>query len=310
MSCSSCGCNPCNEVTCDASNEPLASALNNFITAFFGTLTKTCVNDRVVWVLPCDLDSGFAGYPRVAGEGLACYFLRVFENVSAGAKVKVTDADTTPGNLSDKIAAGDGIDLTVLNTGGNEQLEISSEGTVKVTTNDTTAGFLSDKIIEGTGIDLAVINPGGNEQLEVSSECLVFVSATDVAPAFLDSKVVAGNEITATILNPGGVEQLEIAYTIPPSFSIPASNIDWSLSYTFRKTLGANTTFTFTNEQDGKTIVVAITNTAGNFTAGWPVAVQWANGSQPVLTLGAKTDVFTFVNFNGITYGSVVANMS
>lgn len=222
MSCSS--CNPCTEVTCDAANEPLASALNNFIVAFFGSLTKTCVNDRVVWVLPCDLDTGFPGYPRVSGEGLACYFLRVFAAVSAGAKVKVTDADTTPGNLSEKI--------------------------------------------------------------------------------------VAGNELVATVLNPGGNEQLSIAYAIPVSSDIAASNIDWSLSYTFRKTLGANTAFTFTNEQDGKTIVVAITNTAGNFTASWPVAVQWANGSQPVLTVGAKTDVFTFVNFNGTTYGSVVSNMS
>lgn len=267
MSCSNCGCNPCNEVTCDADNEPLASALNNFITAFFGTLTKTCVNNQVVWVLPCDLDTGFPGYPRVAGEGLACYFLRVFAEVSAGAKVKVTDADTTPGNLSDKIAAGEGIDLTVLNPGGNEQLEISSEGIVKATTNDTT-------------------------------------------PSFLSSKISAGNEITITVLNPGANEQLEFDYAIPVSSAIAASNIDWSLSYTFRKTLSANTVFTFSNEQDGKTIVVAITNTAGNFTASWPAAVQWANGSEPVLTLGAKTDVFTFVNFNGTIYGSAVQNMS
>lgn len=267
MSCSSCGCDPCHTVTCDASNEPLASALNNFITAFFGSLTKTCVNNQVVWVLPCNLDAGITGFPRVSGEGLACYFLRVFETISAGTLVKVSENDTTPGNLEDKIVAGDGIDLATLNPGGNEQLEISSEGTVKVTAVDTTAGFLSDKLI-------------------------------------------AGSEITLTVLNPGGDEDLEIEYTIPVSSSIAASNIDWALSYTFRKTLGANTTFTFSNEQDGKTIIVAITNTAGNFTAAWPVAVQWANGSEPVLTLGAKTDVFTFVNFNGTTYGSVVANMS
>lgn len=271
MSCSSCGCNPCNEVTCDASNEPLASALNNFIVAFFGTLTKTCVNDQVVWVLPCDLDTGFPGYPRVAGEGLACYFLRVFAAVSAGAKVKVTDNDTTPGNLSDKIQTGVGMDSSILNPGGNEALELVSLGQVRVSSNDTNLEYLSDKLVRS--------DRGG------------------------------GVTLPFPILNSGGLEQILIDPVIA-SESISASDIDWSLSYTFRKTLGSNTVFTFSNTQDGKTIIVAITNTAGNFTATWPVAVQWANGSEPVLTLGAKTDVFTFVNFNGTIFGSVVQNMS
>lgn len=219
-----CGCNPCSEQTCDPNNEPLSSALNNFITAFFGSLTKTCVNNQVVWVLPCDLDSGIAGYPRIAGEGLACYFLRVFQDVSAGAKVTVTENDTTPGNLSEKIAAG--------------------------------------------------------------------------------------NEIALTVINPGGDEELQVSYEIPAPSSITASDIDWSLSYTHYKTLGANTTFTFSNEEEGKTIIVAVTNTVGNFTASWPVGVKWRFGSEPVLTLGASTDVFTFVMINGVIYGSAVQDFS
>lgn len=271
MSCSSCGCDPCTTVTCDASNEPLASALNNFIVAFFGSLTKTCVNNQVVWVLPCDLDSGITGYPRVAGEGLACYFLRVFETISAGTLVKVSSDDTTPGNLEDKIQAGVGMSSNILNPGGNEVLELSSLGQVRVSSNDTNLEYLVDKLVKS--------DRGG------------------------------GVTLPFLVLNPGGAEQLLIDPVIT-SEAISASNIDWSLSYTFRKTLAANTTFTFTNEQDGKTIIVAITNTAGNFTATWPVAVQWANGSEPVLTLGAKTDVFTFVNFNGTIYASVVQNMS
>lgn len=222
----SCGCNsnPCTTAACDPANEPLASALNNFITAFFGSLTKTCVNDQVVWVLPCDLDDGFPGYPRVAGEGLACYFIRVFGLISASTFIKVTSADTTPSNLQPKTSAG--------------------------------------------------------------------------------------NEITLAVINPGGNEQLQIAYAIPVSSQISASNIDWSLSYTFYKTLGANTAFTFSNTQNGKSIVVAITNTAGNFTASWPAGIRWRFASVPVLTVGAFTDVFTFVNINGTIYGSVVQSMA
>lgn len=224
MSCSSCGCNPCNEVACDAANEPLASALNNFIVAFFGSLTKTCVNDKVVWILPCDLDAGIPGYDRIAGEGLACYFKRVFSSISASTLVKVDDNDTTPGNLIDKITAG--------------------------------------------------------------------------------------NEVQLAILNPGGDEQIQINHLLPVSSSITASNIDWSLSNGFYKTLSANTVFTFTNDQDCKTIVVAITNTAGNFTATWPVAIRWRFGIEPVLTTGVKTDVFTFVKINSIIWGSAVQDMT
>lgn len=81
MSCS-CSTTPCSCGGCDATNEPTASALNNFITEFFGTLTKTCVNNEVVWTLPCDLAVGAPEFPRNSGEGLACYFLRyILENV-------------------------------------------------------------------------------------------------------------------------------------------------------------------------------------------------------------------------------------
>lgn len=357
MSCSSCGCDPCNEITCDPANEPLASALNNFITSFYGSLTKTCVNNNVVWVLPCDLDAGITGYPRIAGEGLACYFLRVFNGITSSTQILVDASDTTPGFLADKVVAGGGVTLTVLNPGGNESLQIdtvvgapgrifvsaadttldflnvkltagagltgtivnpganetfdlTSDGNVKVTGADTTLGFLSTKITTGTGISATVVNPGANETLNLvaTTSGLVAVTGADTTPAVLNSKITVGPGLTTSVVNPGGDEDLLI--TNAASSSIGASNIDWSLSNTFFKTLGANTTFTFSNESDSQTIIVAITNTAGNFTATWPVGVLWANGSEPVLTLGVKTDVFTFVRINSILYGSVVQNMS
>lgn len=79
MACSDTGpCSPCEEVS--ASNESLPSALENFIVHFFGTVTKTVVNGKVVWTLPCDLAAGLPANPRIAGEGLACYFQRLFQN--------------------------------------------------------------------------------------------------------------------------------------------------------------------------------------------------------------------------------------
>lgn len=87
--CTNTGSTTSQTTTCDPANEPLASSLDNFITEFFGTLTKSCVNNEVVWVLPCDLGAGSTSFPRNSGEGLACYFLR-FMNAFLAAQVFAT----------------------------------------------------------------------------------------------------------------------------------------------------------------------------------------------------------------------------
>jgi hypothetical protein len=73
--------NPCavsqvNTTTC----ESLPSQIQNFTDQFFGTVTKTEVDGVISWSLPCGLDVGLPNNPRSSGEGLACYFLRLFED--------------------------------------------------------------------------------------------------------------------------------------------------------------------------------------------------------------------------------------
>lgn len=80
-----CNCNPClvsnaNTTAC----ESLPSALENFILQFFGQLEKTEVNGAVTWVLPCDLDVGLQNNPRLPGEGLGCYLLRLLNDGVVG----------------------------------------------------------------------------------------------------------------------------------------------------------------------------------------------------------------------------------
>lgn len=86
MSCCDNTNNPCNdELTNTAECESLPSQIENFTAQFFGTVTKTEVDGKVAWVLPCDLDVGLENNPRLAEEGLACYFLRLFEDGIVGA---------------------------------------------------------------------------------------------------------------------------------------------------------------------------------------------------------------------------------
>ncbi len=93
--------------------------------------------------------------------------------------------------------------------------------------------------------------------------------------------------------------------------SAGAVTIDWAASNDFSLTLNANlTTVTFSNPLDGQTIVVAITNTASNYTVTWGNSIKWVGGSQPVQTIGAKTDVWTITRIGSTYYGNVVQNFS
>ena len=55
-----------------------------FYRTVFGTVTKSEIDGQVVWSLPCNLDVGLPNNPRSVDEGLACYFLRLFEDGIVG----------------------------------------------------------------------------------------------------------------------------------------------------------------------------------------------------------------------------------
>lgn len=80
------GCTPCTTScnTNSAACETLPSSLENFIVSFYGEIQRTEVDGRVVWVLPCDLDTGIPGNPKGTNEGLACYFKRLFQEGLVG----------------------------------------------------------------------------------------------------------------------------------------------------------------------------------------------------------------------------------
>lgn len=75
-----CQCSPANTAQC----ESLPSQIQNFTDQFFGVVVKTELNGEVTWSLPCGLDTGLPANPRAEGEGLACYFLRLFRDGIAG----------------------------------------------------------------------------------------------------------------------------------------------------------------------------------------------------------------------------------
>lgn len=116
------------------------------------------------------------------------------------------------------------------------------------------------------------------------------------------TQTLTGKTLTSPALNTPTITGPTYA-----SASLAALDIDWATASAFYKTLAANSTFTFSNLADGRTISVALTNTASNYTVTWPT-VSWAGGVAPTQTTGAHTDVYTFIRINGTIYGSAVQN--
>lgn len=75
---------------------------------FFGSVVKTEVDGEIVWSLPCSLDVGLQNNPRAADEGLACYFLRLFQDgiVGATGPAGATGADGEDGKNAFTVTLG------------------------------------------------------------------------------------------------------------------------------------------------------------------------------------------------------------
>lgn len=63
------------------SPESVPSLISNLVNALYGEITKSVVDGRVVWNVPCDPNNTaeIDGFPRLPDEGLLCYIIRYFD---------------------------------------------------------------------------------------------------------------------------------------------------------------------------------------------------------------------------------------
>lgn len=86
--------------------------------------------------------------------------------------------------------------------------------------------------------------------------------------------------------------------------AMAALDLDCSLGNFFKKTIAANSTFTFSNAPPAGNdylMMLTLTHTSGTVT--WPGAVAWPGGSAPVLTAGKKHRFIFHTNDGGSTWG-------
>jgi hypothetical protein len=97
---------------------------------------------------------------------------------------------------------------------------------------------------------------------------------------------------------------------VQPSINIAALDIDWSLGYIFRKSISANSTFTFSNMEDGKVITVMIKNTSGAaVTIAFPSGI-WRDPAMVLSIPAGQKNVYTFIRDNAETTASFIPGMT
>lgn len=92
---------------------------------------------------------------------------------------------------------------------------------------------------------------------------------------------------------------------------VPNLNVEWVSGTIFYKSITSTSNFTFTNVQEGQTIILVIRNaTGGNLTFTFPAGIKWPTGIVPTTIVSACWSVFTFMRVTGITLASPVENLS
>jgi hypothetical protein len=144
MSC----CNDSNSNVCrqdipypQISSESVPSLISNLILALYGEITKSVVDGRVVWDIPCDPSDNpvtIDGFPRLPGEGLLCYIIRYFDDLAPILldAVTISGAQTILGQKTFTLPVlGDAVNNTLAQTiAGNKtfnwiKLPVGTTGT-------------------------------------------------------------------------------------------------------------------------------------------------------------------------------------
>lgn len=83
--------------------------------------------------------------------------------------------------------------------------------------------------------------------------------------------------------------------------------IDCSLNNLYTLYVDYDIDIVLTNMPDNKWITIFIENDQ-DWTISWPIDIKWPSSTPPTLTIGGKTDVYSFIQINSVIYGSAVQN--
>ena len=267
------------------SNESVPSLIDNLVNALYGTISKTVVDRKVVWDIPCDPDNTATVFdtPRLPGEGLLCYFIRVFNQENLAVQ-------NLSGGSIGSLPYQDGVSSTVF-------LPIGSSG--YVLTSDGSSPVWSPAIpFSGTATNIAGGSLGSIPyQSAVSTTQMLGVGASGFALTSNGSVPVWTSSVnSATNISSGA------------SGSIPYQTASSTTS--FIGIGSANSVLLSNGTSPYWSSSVPIATSAQNISGGAYGQIPWQSGasSTSFIPSGAAGQVLKVGNFGGFEWSYTVGN--
>ena len=120
------------------------------------------------------------------------------------------------------------------------------------------------------------------------------VDSAKIADGAIDTVHIADSNITTAKIADDAISYAKMGAEFTTSAVISASDVDWSAAAVHTKTLGANTTLTFSNVSTGMVIDLVID---GNYTLTLPASVKEISGTYD----GTVSNLIQIVSTNGAT---------
>lgn len=258
------------------------------------------------------VDNGVYQVLSIGGSGLDAEFIRhtSFDNSSEipGSKVSVIKGNQNIGKLFvAKAPFAIGI-ASQFEIGTNEIYYYEPSGTTASNIGGGTGIF---KQKTGSDLEFKSLFAGSNITLTSSTLGVTINSIADntIDVSYAGSPVGTFNSLNfigsgVSVVDNFPNVDITISEVTPPSVSVSALNINWSLGNVFYKSISTGSTFTFSNVADGKTISLIVINTSGSsVNIVLPAGIKVRSGFSLAVPAG-QANVYTFVVANSIIYAT------